>query len=58
MGVYKKIKIKKNLTFRLSLRKKDGLGHFIRCLRIFYEIKEKYNCTFVVDKISKNFRNL
>lgn len=54
MGVYKKIK--KNLIFRLGLKKKEGLGHFLRCLKIFYKIKHKYNCIFVIDKISEDLQ--
>ncbi len=57
MGIYKKINNKKYLIFRISLEKKSGLGHFIRCFKIFQEVKKKYNCIFVVDRVPKILKN-
>jgi hypothetical protein len=50
MGVSKKII---NVYFRISLINKNGLGHFLRCLRLSQTFPENYKKIFLVDSFNK-----
>ena len=46
-----------NFFFRTNFNSKIGLGHIIRSLRLFDELKNNNNCKIFIDKYSKSISN-
>ena len=47
-----------NFFFRTNFNKKIGLGHLFRVLRIYNELKKKYNCKIFIDNYDSSISHI